>query len=50
MILLVVSPPTEWGRESNLGIEIGDREGGVRERGKSVRWAGVFFFIVEEEE
>ena len=38
MIVLVV-----WGRESNLGIEIGEREGDVGERGNSVRWAGVFF-------
>ena len=39
----VESLATEWGRERNLGVDIGEREGGVGERVKSVRWAGVFF-------
>ena len=39
----VESLATEWGRESNLGVEIGERGGCIWERVKSVRWAGVFF-------
>ena len=45
----VESLPTEWGRESNLGVEIGDRVVGVGERGKSMRWANVFFDCCWEE-
>ena len=44
----VESRATEWGRESNLGVDIGDRVGGVGERVKSVRWAGVFLDCCEE--
>ena len=43
----VESWATEWGRESNLGVEIGERVGGVGERVQSVRWAGVFLDCCE---
>ena len=43
----VESRATEWGRESNLGVEIGERVGGVGERVQSVRWAGVFLDCCE---
>ena len=38
---------TERGRESSLGIEIGEREGDVSESGNSVKWAGLFFGCFE---
>ena len=43
----VESRATEWGRESNLGVEIGEGVGGVGERVQSVRWAGVFLDCCE---
>ena len=40
----VESLATEGGRESNLEVDIGVREGNVGESGNSVGWAGVFFY------
>ena len=34
---------TEWDRERSLGVVMCEREGDLRESGKSVRSAGVFF-------
>ena len=38
----IVSVVAEWDRLNILGVEIGEREGNVGERGVSVGWVGVF--------